>query len=70
MNALLLAREVQTFYGMAPVCKDCVFFVQKHGIFGNYCSKFKTSTMFARLFESKCGTLGKEFRFKDQVKNN
>ena len=64
-NALVLAREVPSLYGVGPSCKNCVFFSQKHDIFVNYCSKFKTSTIFARLFESKCGTGAKEFKFKD-----
>ena len=68
MNAFLLAREIQYVYGMGPVCKNCVFYVQKHGVLGDYCSKFKTSTMFARVFESKCGPFAKEFMFKDPVK--
>ena len=64
-NALVLAREVRSLYGMGSSCKNCVFFSQKHDMLGNYCSKFKTSTMFARLFESKCGPDAKEFKFKD-----
>ena len=70
MNALLLAKEVQLFYGMGPSCKNCVFFVQQHTNLGGYCSKFKSSTIFARVFESNCGPGGKEFRFKDPRLNN
>jgi hypothetical protein len=68
MNVVLVAREVQYVYGLGPLCKDCVFHVQKHGILGNYCTKFKSSTLFARMFEQKCGPLGKEFMFKDPIK--
>ena len=67
-NALVLAREVQHFYSLGPSCKNCIFFVQQHATLGGYCSKFKTSGIFARLFESKCGPDAKEFRFKDPVK--
>jgi hypothetical protein len=67
MNGVL-SREVPRLYSMGPSCKDCAFFVQQHTPLGNYCSKFKTSGIFARFLESKCGPDAKEFRFKDPVK--
>jgi hypothetical protein len=63
-NAILLTKEVQLCNNMVPLCKNCVHYVHKHVILPDFCNKFKTSALFARLFESKCGYSAREFKEK------
>jgi len=63
MNVPIFIQQIQRIGYNNPWCKDCIHFVSKSNAVFNYCKKFKTEPILARLDESKCGIYAKWFNY-------
>ena len=64
MNVQLNLQAIRAVTHIVPCCKDCIHFTCNINKVFNYCNKFKSTPIIARLTESKCGVQGKEFEIK------
>ena len=67
MNVIVFSKPAKSIDFIPKLCKNCTYFVSKGNIFHDYCTKFKTNTLYSRT-TGKCGPEGKHFEFKGWLK--